>query len=241
MPYSERYVAYIDILGFTEIIKRSATNPGLYEALAKNLSEIQTREPIEGEQAVDFQFQAFSDSIVVSTELCGLQYLLTAISKFTLELMMEGLLIRGAIAKGKLHHKNGVMFGPAFIEAYRIEQAVAKYPRVVLSKETYEDHRASMLQPLSIMLSEDGPPCVSIFEPLEMLLGKDDTRIEATKIATRCQIEIQRLLNDSIHSPSDYEKLRWLAIEWNIKMSKSQNKIIFPLEVEFRQRNQLPK
>ena len=35
MPYSERYVAFIDILGFREIIKRSEADPGLYEALVK--------------------------------------------------------------------------------------------------------------------------------------------------------------------------------------------------------------
>jgi hypothetical protein len=242
MPYSERYVAYIDILGFSEIIKRSETNPRLYEELVKKLSEIQAREPIEGEEAIDFQFQTFSDSIVVSvsSELRGLAYLLNAIYIFALDLMQESLLIRGAIAKGKLYHKKGVMFGPAFIEAYRLEQTVAKYPRVVLSKQTYEDHKASTLEPLTITLSEDGPPCVSIFEPLEMFLGKDDARIKATEIATRCRIAIQGLLNDSIHSPSHYEKLRWLAIEWNKTISKRQNRIIFPLDVEFRQRNQLP-
>ena len=82
-------------------------------------------------------------------------YLLNAIANLTLDLMQEGLLIRGAIAKGKLYHKKGVMFGPAFIEAHRIEQTVAKYPRVVLSKQTYDDHKASTLQPLSIMLTEE--------------------------------------------------------------------------------------
>src|SRR5215510_12524979 len=117
MPYSDRYVAYIDILGFSDIIKKSETNPTLCEALVKNLSEIQARESIEGEEAVDFQFQTFSDSIVLSSGLGGLGYLLNAIHNFTLDLMQEQLLIRGAIAKGKLYHQKGVMFGPAFIEA----------------------------------------------------------------------------------------------------------------------------
>ena len=239
MPYSERYVAYIDILGFSEIIKSSENNPRLYEALVKQLSEIQAREPIEGAEAVDFQFQTFSDSIVISTELRGLGYLLNAIANLTLDLMQEGLLIRGAIAKGKLYHKKGVMFGPAFIEAHRIEQTVAKYPRVVLSKQTYDDHKASTLQPLSIMLTEDGPPCVDIFAPLKFLLSRQDTRIEGAEIATRCRTEIQQLLNTSIHNPSHYEKLHWLAIQWNIKIPATEGRIIFPLQVEFQQRNKV--
>ena len=44
MPYSERYVAYIDILGFSDY-KKLENNPRLYEALVKQLSEIQAREP----------------------------------------------------------------------------------------------------------------------------------------------------------------------------------------------------
>jgi len=88
----------------------------------QELSEIQAREPIVGEETVDFQFQAFSDSIVVSvsSEIRGLAYLLNSIYIFTLSLMQDELLIRGAIAKGKLYHKKGVMFGPAFIEAHRL-------------------------------------------------------------------------------------------------------------------------
>jgi hypothetical protein len=56
MPYLDPYVAYIDLLGFSEIIKNSETNSKLYEALVKKLSEIQAREPNKGEEAVDFQF-----------------------------------------------------------------------------------------------------------------------------------------------------------------------------------------
>jgi len=141
MPYSERYVAFIDILGFREIIKRSETDSRLYETLVKTLSEIHAREPIEGEETVDFQFQTFSDSIVISSasSKMGLAHLLRAICTLTLELMQESLLIRGGIAKGKLYHEKGVMFGPAVIEAYEIEKTIAKYPRVILSKQTYKD------------------------------------------------------------------------------------------------------
>jgi hypothetical protein len=37
----------------------------------------------------------------------GLGYLVNAIYTFTLDLMQEELLIRGAIAKGKLYHQKG--------------------------------------------------------------------------------------------------------------------------------------
>jgi hypothetical protein len=241
MPYSERYVAFIDILGFREIVKRSEADPRLYEALVKTLSEIHAREPLGGEETVDFQFQTFSDSIVISaaSSKIGLAYLLNSIHSLTLGLMQESLLIRGGIAKGKLYHEKGVMFGPAFIQAYEIEQTIANYPRVILSKQTYEDFRASGLEPSSVMLSEDGPPCLNIFGGLKFLLSRDDTRLEATEIATRCRAAIQTLLEESIHNPSHYEKLRWLAIRWNITKLLAEDSIIFPLQIEFNQRHQI--
>ena len=235
MPYSERYVAFIDILGFSETVKRSKTDPRLYDALVRVLSDIQAREAIEGEEEADFQFQSFSDSIVLSsaTGAKGLAYLLAAIHRLALDLMQEALLIRGGIAKGKLYHKKGVMFGPAFIEAYRTEQTIAKYPRVVLSKQTYEDHKALKLKSSAVSLGEDGPPYLNIFEGLKFLLNKGDARIEATQVATKCQAAIQRLIEDSIYDPSHYEKLRWLALQWNITFALHEEveRIIFPWEI----------
>jgi hypothetical protein len=240
MPYSERYVAFIDILGFRETIKRSEADPRLYEALVKTLSEIHAREPFEGEETVDFQFQTFSDSIVISSAPSkkGLGYMLAAIHRLTLELMQESLLIRGGIAKGKLYHEKGVMFGPAVIEAYEIEKTIAKYPRVILSKQTYKDHRALELESSAVTLSEDGPPCLNIFGGLKFLLSKDDTRLEATEVATKCRAAIQSLLEESIHNPGHYEKLRWLAILWNSTRLFTEDSIIFPFAAEFIQRHQ---
>jgi hypothetical protein len=245
MPYSERYVAFIDILGFSDIVKRSETDSKLYDALVKTLSDIQTREAIEGQEDVDFRFQSFSDSIVLSSAKSsrGLAYLLTAIYSLTIELLEEELLIRGAIARGNLYHEKGVMFGPAFIEAYRIEQNITKYPRVLLSKDTYEDHKAGPKTRFAVRLSEDGPPYVYAFQMLEFMLNNNETRKEGIERAAKCRITIQSLLNRSIHNPRHYEKLRWLAILWNSTIAKDHRprveRIIFPLQIEFDERSGL--
>jgi hypothetical protein len=66
---------------------------------------------------VDFQAQSFSDSIVFSMETSkNVGFLTTSISDLAIRLLQGGLLIRGAIAKGNLHHKDDVIFGPAFLK-----------------------------------------------------------------------------------------------------------------------------
>ena len=196
MGYSERYVAFVDILGFSEIVRQSDSDktPKRYDALVKTLSEIGTRESSADEIiGVDFQFQSFSDSIVLSTTAnpTGLIYLLSTIIELSIRLLRNGLLLRGGMAKGKLHHNGGVMFGPAFLEAYRIENMIAKYPRIILSKEAYEDYRIMKpaLRYPDVLLDDDGPPYLHVFSFFELQL-RGDNHIDALQDAISCKTAI---------------------------------------------------
>jgi hypothetical protein len=134
--YLERYVAFADILGFTEIVKESArdNSPKRQEALVGALIEAGTYYPGLNSPD-DIQFQTFSDAIVMSSAstLTGLMHILFSMADLSIRLLRLGLLLRGAVAKGGLHHNDSIMFGPAFLEAYGIESRIAKYPRIVLS------------------------------------------------------------------------------------------------------------
>jgi hypothetical protein len=66
--YTERYLTFADILGFADIVKKSArdSSPQRHDALVKALVEAGTYHP--GLNASDdIQFQTFSDSIVMSS------------------------------------------------------------------------------------------------------------------------------------------------------------------------------
>jgi hypothetical protein len=143
-------------------------------------------------KAMIFQFQSFSDSVVMSTAstISGLIYLLYSASDLSLRLLSNGLLMRGAVAKGKLHHDKLVMFGPAFLTAYNIGTNIAKYPRVVLSPEFYEDYRRLRpgLKIPDVLLADDGPPYLNVFAGFRLLnegyatpeyLNSDEVTFEA--------------------------------------------------------------
>jgi hypothetical protein len=230
VPYSERYVAFADILGFSEIVMKTAkdTNTVRFDNLVSVLEGIGA---LEGERPnlayTDFQYQTFSDSIVISTVSTptGLTDLLLTLVELTLRLMMNGLLLRGAIAKGKLYHRGTVMFGPAFIDAYNIERTIAKFPRIVLNRATYEDIRelASDVQFPTVRLADDGPAYLHVLAPLQQPEA-DPTR------SAICRTIIQQLLDDSIHFPDRYDKLRWGTIYWNstVALGSSTLRITFP-------------
>jgi hypothetical protein len=142
--YTERYVTFADILGFADIVKKSAqdSSPRRHDALVNALIEAGTYYP--GLNAADdVQFQTFSDSIVMSSAstVTGLIHILASMADLSIRLLRQGLLIRGAIPKGSLHHKKSIMFGPAFLEAYGIESRIAKYPRIIMSREAHQDFK----------------------------------------------------------------------------------------------------
>jgi hypothetical protein len=55
----------------------------------------------------------------------------------------EGLLIRGGVTVGKLVKSWGQLFGPAIIRAYELESKIAKYPRIVVGKEVFDELAAN--------------------------------------------------------------------------------------------------
>ena len=162
IKYENRLVAFIDILGFKEIVKSSEINPEklnlIYEALTFlksrekadqwNLELIEIEEDAQkrGLQNFDISVKTsctcFSDSIVISVRLENssinetVSTLIANLSFIGAKLMTAGILLRGAITVGNIIHKdNGLVIGQALIDAYQLESITAKNPRIVLSKK----------------------------------------------------------------------------------------------------------
>lgn len=144
--YAEYYIAFIDILGFKELIK-SKTCEDLYKILTtkmkKPLSDFS-----KGATSVinmdDIKMQVMSDSICFFIE-CNkrnsLVGLIATCAYFQVELLRlhEPILSRGAIVQGDLYADAHAVFGPGFVKAYQMEEYSAKYPRIILTKSTIDD------------------------------------------------------------------------------------------------------
>ena len=147
--YEGRYVAFIDILGFSDLIRRSfGPNPRvLLEEIVRALEvpqEVQLDGIILGRigdiSAAPHMLTAFSDCIAISTIASeqGLMNLRVHVRAIVFRMLRLGFLSRGGIARGPLYHRDGKIFGPAMLEAYRLESTVAVFPRVILAPEIVE-------------------------------------------------------------------------------------------------------
>ncbi len=160
LSYEKRIIAFIDILGFKDLIKESEKDPtilkSIYEVLnyfknwekseSWNLKTIEIEEDAQKKGIVNFAISnksictCFSDSIVVSIKISDgdinalFSTLITNISYIGSYSIQKGILLRGAITIGNIiHQENGILLGQGFIDAYNLESKLASFPRIVVS------------------------------------------------------------------------------------------------------------
>lgn len=133
MEYSNGYVAFIDILGFSKYVSEES-NGEIINDLFDFVKKFQYLFNYSPKLNVKVAF--FSDSIVITTpKEESFQTLLVAIWIAESYLHKNtGLYFRGGITKGLYYHKEDVAFGPAIVNAYRLEKR-AIYSRILIDKE----------------------------------------------------------------------------------------------------------
>lgn len=83
------------------------------------------------------QVTTFSDSIVISYSTStpgGGFHILMDLIYICIDLLANGILVRGGVTVGQLIHDKQKCFGPAMIEAYKMESEKAINPRIIIDK-----------------------------------------------------------------------------------------------------------
>ncbi len=155
ITYSKNVFVFLDIMGFKRIIDESTRDPELIGKIA-NMLRLSKETAVLSQKAkltilqVDpsqYIFRSFSDTSIISgpyTSHDALSFLFTWIMYYQYLLWKEQqAFLRGAIVFGDIYYDEGIIFGPALIDAYCLENSEDKavWPRVlvgesVLSKAT---------------------------------------------------------------------------------------------------------
>jgi hypothetical protein len=145
----ERFVAYMDILGFRQKVvnlKDGEEKDNLYLVMNMLNGEVEKNYGhILNMSEQGWEYAMFSDSIAISvlgksSEV--LFSLLIVVIHMQIELLGKGIIIRGGIAAGELKHEKNLIIGKAMIEAVELEE-LAQYPRIVLTDKTIKIIQAS--------------------------------------------------------------------------------------------------
>jgi len=176
------------------------------------------------------------------------------IKDLALQMLKLGLLIRGGVAIGNIFHDDHIIFGVGVNEAYRLESTVARYPRVILSKAAIRaacefaevESNARQMRVCWIERDEDGVNHLQYFADFKtsVRLGRSDRRL--VDIGAKIHSVIQTRMDETVEDPAIYEKIKWLALQWNsfAILEVSQGKRLFepvglPGNANFENRRQL--
>ncbi len=133
--YTEKWVLFLDILGFGDIINNKKKSEMLAE---KILLVINKATKIPSISKIPMCISQFSDTFIVTID--GISSAAICVTACFLQfiLLQSELLSRGAITYGKVFHNGSQFIGPAINRAYNLEKSEAIYPRVIIDPECEE-------------------------------------------------------------------------------------------------------
>lgn len=239
IKYSKKLIAFIDILGFRELLK-DPNNLNLLVDQLTNIKKVFDARSSQVDRFLKYDVIQFSDSIIISIDIKDVFDINLALEKISLQIcssMMDSrIVVRGAITYGDFYSKDNMLISPAFAEAYEIEGNVAKYPRIVISDsllslldkpEMYHLVMGSKQQILDwhTIKDSDGVSCLHYLRQALHLDGISSLRIrtredffkpdpemvERLERFRRYQALIEMNLKKFKNSPSIFEKYVWLA------------------------------
>ena len=160
-------VAYLDILGITNRIKssREAQLDALNTLHNLYTSIMELADPQKGIKKYEgIQFKIFSDNIIIAKPLSqedpanDVAVLLSCVSNFLCSAVGAGVgwLVRGGITIGDFYLDDTIVWGPALLRAYELEDKIAIYPRIILDEIVTNVLSGSTIKNDFVRVDQDG-------------------------------------------------------------------------------------
>ena len=131
ITYRKKITAFIDVLGFSEIVLKSdkTTLETYFSTLENQLKNLSSNS--------QFDYFLISDTIILTApnNVENLISLFSAIQYFQSLLLGRGIIMRGAVTIDDIYinKSKNIIVGPALVHSYNLE-GLAKYPRIIIDR-----------------------------------------------------------------------------------------------------------
>lgn len=239
--YLTGYVAFLDILGFKELYKNRTCEEikAIFDdiLLLKHDYNNEFGKIIASEQTIkNSTIKIVSDSIIVTTldTLEGFEYLIYFCSFIQNMLLSCDLTLRGGIEYGEFYTMENTVFGTALTEAYKIENDIAVFPRIVISKNVIEHLKDTNIFRKSVM--SDYANLKSNNSPAKIMIKKDFddlyfvhylNYLQNIKLANKIYLKqkIKEFIVSSMEKHKDkiklFEKYYWLNKYYEVSIENN--------------------
>jgi hypothetical protein len=143
--YDEYFVAFLDILGFKDLVFSNLKKDKRRIAKYFSIVETTVSRLKASSEKINLGFQIISDSVILSMPNTGekedriekLKHLCIAVGRIQSELVKGNLWLRGGISNGLAYfdYQKNIVLGKGYINAYQLESTSAVYPRVILDNK----------------------------------------------------------------------------------------------------------
>lgn len=215
--YKECYVAFLDILGFKNLIMKEECGY-IYDVFQRIRVGSQTQFKLNNELVAAFsavKHYVMSDSVVLYVEVSVKDSFFALVRtcqilQMSLLGMSSPILLRGGITRGTIFSENEVIYGKGLVNAYLLEGSVADNPRIIFTKQTLDDGRTNYdkIKPGidSLAFYKDFDELYSVnFMSLEFFSDFEFSALYLDNILNFCQKNIDAETNDRVRS-----KFLWL-------------------------------
>ena len=162
LAYCRRIIAFYDILGFSELVKKDEHGKNrIHAALLAAQGREQGREGQYVQKWVAENNQrksiSFSDCVVLTSEEdeSEFQEMISCLANVQAYLLSNGILTRGGLTVGKVFDEYQLLYGPGVVEAYELESKKAVAPRIIINKDAYIGDKEDTIKKLFILNEEN--------------------------------------------------------------------------------------
>ena len=219
--YRKKFVAFVDILGFKELVIAAEREPQLLDFIAIIMGKLRRtccENPYHGGRITQF-----SDCIVMSYNATedGLSFLMMNCTLLTTNLIQHGILLRGGISVGNLCHDDELLFGIGMNRAYAFDSS-GQPPRISIDQLVLDELPATSRCRKFIASDEDGSAMCHTLIDFEFY---DPTNPKPgmvcwDKPAERISAWISAQASDDRQPDSIRRKYEWLRRYWNRSVKK---------------------
>lgn len=204
LDYEEYIFAYIDILGFKNLISQKLSKDlcnifNIFEKYRIHIA-VKNKELSDGK---NLNLKIASDSICIYQKTntdCPLLSVVALCSYYQYSLLTnfdEPIFIRGGISKGNLfdgkeklkteQNKNDILFGNALINSYELESKEANNPRIIFTKSMFDEFENEFKDwPKELIYSDKDEflcvnPCAFFYTNLNSKTEREEGKLEKLK------------------------------------------------------------
>jgi hypothetical protein len=221
--YIDCFVAFVDILGFDSRARgiQSEEDFSKIGALLSSLKAVTVHINNKNGDLINLKAMSVSDSIIFSMPFHDPFPSGISIALFLHMLQYQLLkghqtLLRGYMTRGPVYHKDNIIFGKGYSEAYQNEKEIGHAPRIIINSSLIEEIKGIDLANqfpyghiFDIVCQDrcDGKYFIDYLKPLKMLNNIDEMKAERERIK-----EIVRSsLNEYRDNLKIIRKYNWLS------------------------------